>query len=102
MTNSCMDKEPFVLRVIGGNMEPEFPDGSIIVVDPGQPVTDGDFVVTKLNDQVELRQLSINNGNWRLTATAAPEESSDITSLTDIIGRVVKRTDAKQEFIKKY
>ena len=83
-------------------MEPEFPDGSIIVVDPGQPVTDGDFVVTKLNDQVELRQLSKNNGNWRLTATAAPEESSDITSLTDIIGRVVKRTDAKQEFIKEY
>ena len=102
MTNSCVDKEPFVLRVIGDNMEPEFPDGSIIVVDPGQPVADGDFVVTKLNDQVELRQLSKNNGNWRLTATAAPEENSDITSLAGIIGRVIKRTDARHKFVKEY
>ena len=102
MTNSCMDKEPFVLRVIGDNMEPEFPNGSIIVVDPGQSAVDGDFVVTKLNDQIELRQLSKNNGNWRLTATAAPEENSDITSLAGIIGRVIKRTDARQKFVKEY
>ena len=102
MTNSCMDKEPFVLRVIGDNMEPEFPNGSIIVVDPGQSAADGDFVVTKLNDQIELRQLSKNNGNWRLTATAAPEENSDITSLAGIIGRVIKRTDARQKFVKEY
>ena len=63
MTNSCKDKEPFVLRVVGGNMEPEFPDGSIIIVYSGQPVTDGDFVVTKLNDQVELHQLA---KKWKL------------------------------------
>ena len=37
--------EPFVLRVIGDSMSPEFEDGHIIVVDPGYPLLSGCYAV---------------------------------------------------------
>ena len=41
----------FSLRVDGDSMEPEFPDGCIIFVDPSLRAASGDFVVVQLENQ---------------------------------------------------
>lgn len=40
----------FSLRVEGDSMEPEFPNGCVIFVDPGTPALNGDYVVVTLDD----------------------------------------------------
>jgi SOS-response transcriptional repressor LexA len=40
-----VNRRAFALKVRGDSMEPRFPDGCTIVVDPDVPVTSGDFVI---------------------------------------------------------
>lgn len=51
----------FSLRVDGDSMEPEFPDGCIIFVDPSVGAASGDFVVVQLENQEQatFKQLVI-------------------------------------------
>lgn len=44
--------EPFVLRVTGDSMSPEFEDGNIIVIDPGYPLLSGSYAVVVDKDEV--------------------------------------------------
>ena len=46
----CAAHEPFALRVLGDSMEPEFPDGAIIIVDPSGVVEDGCYVLAEISD----------------------------------------------------
>lgn len=43
-----VSKDSFALRVKGSSMEPEFRDGDVIIVDPTQSPSVGDFVVAEL------------------------------------------------------
>ena len=54
----------FALQVRGPSMEPEFRDGSVIIVDPRRQAKSGDFVVVRLNDANEatFKQLYIEAG----------------------------------------
>jgi SOS-response transcriptional repressor LexA len=45
-----MSAEAFSLRVEGDSMEPEFPHGCIIFVEPRSEALNGDFVVVTLDD----------------------------------------------------
>lgn len=48
----------FALRVRGDSMEPRFPDGSIIIVEPEIHAQPGDFVIVRQNgDEVTFKQL---------------------------------------------
>ena len=38
------------MRVLGDSMEPEFPDGAIIIVDPSGVVERGCYVLAEIND----------------------------------------------------
>jgi SOS-response transcriptional repressor LexA len=42
---AAVTERAFALRVRGDSMAPDFPDGCIIVVDPGRPHRSGDYVV---------------------------------------------------------
>jgi SOS-response transcriptional repressor LexA len=48
-----MSKYSFALRVKGSSMEPEFPDGCVIFVDPGVAWKSGDFVVVRFDHSDE-------------------------------------------------
>lgn len=54
----------FALRVRGDSMEPRFPEGSIIVVDPDREPENGSFVVVRMEEQAEVtfKQLVIDAG----------------------------------------
>jgi len=43
----------FALKVRGDSMEPEFPDGSIIIVDPEREARHGSYVVVRLDEEME-------------------------------------------------
>lgn len=49
----------FLLRVIGNSMEPRFPAGCLICIDPDAPTTSGDYVLAKPSpvSQVMFAQL---------------------------------------------
>ena len=46
--NSCSALEPYALRVLGDSMEPEFPDGCVVIIDPCRAPRDGSYVVVKV------------------------------------------------------
>ena len=43
--SGCAGNEPFVLQVLGDSMEPEFPDGCMVIVEPSNQVKSGYFVI---------------------------------------------------------
>ena len=100
MSNECSDKDPFVLRVHGDSMLPEFPDGSIIVVDPTQPAKAGDYVVARINEMIELRKLYVENGIYVLKTTASPDADTLVSASAQLIGRVAKKTDIRKSTAK--
>jgi len=51
---NCSTLEPYALRVLGDSMEPEFPDGCIVIVDPGYAPRDGAYVVVEYAGDVFL------------------------------------------------
>jgi SOS-response transcriptional repressor LexA len=53
---SCSNSEPFALQVIGDSMEPEFPDGSIVVIEPADWCQDGMFIMALVEGVRWFRQ----------------------------------------------
>ena len=57
----------FALRVRGDSMEPEFPDGVIIIVEPEMHFENGDYVVVRnSHDEATFKQLVQDGGDWYL------------------------------------
>ncbi|MFM8330102.1 MAG: LexA family protein [Candidatus Methylumidiphilus sp.] len=54
----------FALRVQGDSMEPVFPDGSVIIVDPAVEPRHGSYVVVRLDEaeQATFKQLVVDGG----------------------------------------
>lgn len=54
----------YALRVQGDSMEPVFPNGSIIIVDPASEARHGSYVIVRLDDaeQATFKQLVIDGG----------------------------------------
>ena len=48
--SGCAEQEPFALRVLGDSMEPEFPDGAIIIVDPSGVIENGCYVLAEISE----------------------------------------------------
>jgi SOS-response transcriptional repressor LexA len=60
--------DAYALRVQGDSMEPSFPDGSTIIVDPAVEPHHGSFVVVRLDEaaQATFKQLVIDGGTHYL------------------------------------
>lgn len=61
-----INRHTFALRVVGDSMEPDFPAGTIIVVEPDMQAEPGDYVVAKNGDDATFKQLIRDNGDWYL------------------------------------
>jgi SOS-response transcriptional repressor LexA len=59
---SCEGADPFALRVVGESMVPEFPDGCVIVAEPGGVIEDGRYVVAIHQSEAIFRQLVVAEG----------------------------------------
>jgi len=54
--SSCGDKEPFALQVLGKDMEPEFPDKCIIILEHFEDKIPDTYVMVELDDIKWFRQ----------------------------------------------
>lgn len=54
--SGCLELEPYVLRVVGESMTPEFPPGAVVVIEPAVTARDGTFVVADTPTGVILRR----------------------------------------------
>ncbi len=90
--SACAGAEPFVLRVLGDSMMPEFEEGAIIVIEPAGVVESGCFVIAQHEGEYLLRQLVIENDRWLLRALNERYPTVEIAGLEEIKGRVIQKT----------
>jgi SOS-response transcriptional repressor LexA len=66
--SSCSGSEPFALQVIGDSMEPEFPDASIVVIEPSGWCQHGMYVMALVEGVRWFRQYLKDERGERLVA----------------------------------
>jgi DNA polymerase V len=66
--SSCSSSEPFALQVIGDSMEPEFPDGCIVVIEPSDWCQHGMYVMALVEGVRWFRQYLKDQNGERLVA----------------------------------
>ena len=69
--STCIEAEPFALRVTDDSMAPEFHEGCVIIVDPTGHARDGAFVLAEHEGGYIFRQLRIDGEAVRLQAVKA-------------------------------
>ncbi|WP_456444360.1 S24 family peptidase [Thiolapillus sp.] len=66
--SGCSYNEPFALQVLGDSMEPEFPDGCIIVLERADRVAHGMYIMTLVEGVRWFRQYLNDENGERLVA----------------------------------
>lgn len=93
--SQCAESEPFALQVTDDSMEPEFPSGCIIIIEPINQCRDGQFVFAEYDEVRWFRQFVIHADIKYLAALndnyPAIELSDDYAILGVITQRNVKR-----------
>ncbi len=102
--SGCSESEPFALQVLGDDMEPEFPNGCIVIGEPNAVVSDGSYVIAKHDDEFIFRQLHINeqSGQWTLSAIKEGLPVLNISGRDDVRARVVQSTNGRRKTRKFY
>jgi len=100
--SGCGALEPYALRVLGDSMEPEFPDGCVVIVDPGHTPRDGSYVVVEYAGDVFFRQL-VFDGERRFLKPLNPKYGSfELTPPYTIRGGVVQQVGRRRSQRKHY
>ena len=113
---TCIEAEPFALRVIDDSMAPEFAPGCIVVIDPTGLAKDGAFVLAEIDGEYIFRQLRRTEGGDRLVAlnddypeiplagvSAIPHGGTAVRPPpAPVRGVVVQRAGARRRYHKRY
>ena len=100
---TCIEAEPFALRVTDDSMEPEFAAGCVIIVDPTGVAKDGAFVLAEIDGEYIFRRLERTDAGDRLVALNdgyAPVALA--AGLGSVRGVVVQRAGARRRYHKRY
>ena len=100
--SNCAGSEPYALQVLGDSMEPEFPDGCIIIIEPDGSLSDGCFVIANKVNDIVLRQLCKRQDEWFLVPLNASYNDEKIDNIDVIRGRVIQRAGRKRSDRKCY
>ena len=92
----CGSSEPYVLRVLGDSMEPEFEDGCIVVVDPAGSAEHGAFVIASHNGEYIFRQLEIEHGRYRLKPLNPGYPTLEMPGAVSIVGVIVQKAGTRR------
>lgn len=82
----------FAVKHVGESMLPRFHSGSILIVDPQQPLRDGDYVLAKSNRIPEaiFRQYLVGANATYLAPFNSRFETIEISNADDVIGKVIE------------
>jgi phage repressor protein C with HTH and peptisase S24 domain len=100
--SGCGELEPYALRVLGDSMEPEFPDGCVVIVDPGHAPRDGSYVVVEFAGDVFFRQLVFDGERRFLKPLNAKYGRFEHTPPYTIRGGVVQQVGKRRAQRKHY
>jgi len=122
--STCVEAEPFALRVLDDSMQPEFRRGCIIVIDPTGRATDGSYVLARTGQSPEnseasgnstgagisasgeylFRQLERTAGNrWMLQPLNDDYQAEAIADdLHQVVGVIVQRAGTRRSYHKRY
>jgi len=100
--SGCASSEPFVLRVLGDSMEPEFEDGIIIVIDPAGVIESGSYVLAKDQGEYIFRQLIIEDGRYFLKPVNEGYETREVGGLDVVQGVIVQKAGKRRHQHKHY
>ncbi len=98
----CEQDALFALQVLDDSMEPEFPAGCIIVIDPATTVKNGSFVLAMHNEEYIFRQLLIQEEKYYLKPMRTNYPVLEIASLDAIKGVIVQRAGKRRKDHKHY
>ena len=102
-SRTCIEAEPYALRVSDDSMAPEFPRGCVIVIDPTGVARDGAFVLAEHQDGFVFRLLRIDGGDIRLEALGDGHAViRPDNGLAAIRGVVVQRAGRRRREHKRY
>lgn len=87
-TTVPVKENTFALRVDGDSMEPEFPAGVLIVVEPDLDPQPGDYVIAKNGDDATFKQLVKDGSDWLLKPLNERYPIKPLESPCKIIGVV--------------
>ena len=90
--SSCNDAEPFALMVLGDSMAPEFNEGEIIIIEPGQLTIDGSYILAFHNEEYIFRQLNKSESGWCLHALNDNYPDVPFTDLSVIRGIITQKS----------
>lgn len=66
-TTAPVRRHTYAVRVEGDSMEPEFPQGIILIVEPDMQAENGDFVIVRNgDDEATFKKLVKDGGDWYL------------------------------------
>ena len=100
---TCIEAEPFALRVTDDSMQPEFAAGCIIIVDPTGVARDGAFVLAEIEGEYIFRRLERTDGGDRLVALEDGHPTVELADgLASVRGVVVQRAGARRRYHKRY
>jgi SOS-response transcriptional repressor LexA len=91
MHADCSSAEPFALQVTDDSMEPEFPNGCIIIVEPMRSCESHAFVVAEYDDVRWFRRYVEYEGSRYLAALNERYPLIELTRSFSILGLVVQR-----------
>lgn len=102
--SGCSESEPFALQVLGDDMEPEFPNGCIVVAEPNAVAIDGCYVIAQHDGEYIFRQLNIDKQTqkWTLTALKEGLPTLNIPGKEAVRARVVQSTNGRRNTRKLY
>ena len=99
---TCVDAEPFALRVTDDSMEPEFKAGCIIIVDPTGVVENDAYVIAEHGDGHIFRQLKKAPEGDHLAPLNERYPVIALPGISAIKGVVVQRAGTRRRHHKRY
>ncbi len=102
MTTECSGSEPYALQVLGPDMEPEFPDQCIVIIDPTDNCGDGAYVFIEVDGVRWFRQYreDANDNKW-LSAVNELYPDIELNGLEfKVLGVIIQRVIRRK--VKRY
>jgi len=89
----CASGELYALQVKGESMEPEFPDGNVIIIDPTGVLRDGSYVIAVLDNEYVFRQYRRHEGRHFLGILKDDSETIEISGTDVIKGIIIQQSE---------
>jgi len=91
--SGCSMHEPYALQVLGDEMEPEFPNKCVVIIEPNEFCTDGMYVFVEVEGVRWFRQYCRDErGRERLVALNNTYPDIDLTGLEwKVLGVIIQR-----------